>query len=140
MSTLTKYLLLQAPGWLLMALLAIGLRHWIALPLWAAAGLVVLWMVKDLILYPFVRTAYEPDVTTGAKQLVGERGVAQERLAPHGYVYVHGERWQATAEPSNVPLAPGTPVRVRAARGLTLTVTAEVDNGREATPNRTLHH
>jgi membrane protein implicated in regulation of membrane protease activity len=140
MSTLTKYLLLQAPSWLLMALLAIGLRHWIALPLWVAIGLVALWVVKDLVLYPFVRTAYEPNVATGSKRLVGARGVAQEHLAPHGYVQVHGERWRAMAEPRDVPIAPGTPVRVRAADGLTLTVTADTDEASDVTPNRSLPH
>jgi membrane protein implicated in regulation of membrane protease activity len=140
MSTLTKYLLLQVPGWLFIALLAIGLRRWIALPLWVAIGLVVLWVVKDFVLYPFVRTAYEPNVRTGSTQLIGARGVAQQRLAPHGYVYVHGERWRATAEPSDVPIAPGTPVRVRAAHGLTLSVTTDLDDVSEAAPNRNLLH
>jgi membrane protein implicated in regulation of membrane protease activity len=140
MSTLTKYLLLQAPGWLLMAVLAMGLRHGIALPLWAAVGLVALWVVKDFVLYPFVRTAYEPNVKTGSQQLVGARGVAQKGLAPHGYVQVYGELWRAMAEPREVPIAPGTPIRVRAAHGLTLTVTADIDEASDAAPNQRLLH
>ncbi|MGH7966444.1 MAG: NfeD family protein [Candidatus Binatia bacterium] len=125
MSTLTKYILLQVPGWVLMAFLAIGLRHWIALPLWAAVGLFALWVVKDFLLYPLVRTAYASDVKTGSKQLIGARGTAQEPLNPQGYVHVHGELWRAQAEPSDRPIAAGSPVRVQAAHGLTLVVTAD---------------
>jgi membrane protein implicated in regulation of membrane protease activity len=127
MTTLTKYTLLQIPGWLIMALLLIGLRHWIALPLWAAVVLFALWVAKDFVLYPFVRTAYESNAKTGSKQLVGAKGIARERLAPEGYVHVHGELWQAKAEPSNRPIAPGTPVRVRAACGMTLIVGTDGD-------------
>ena len=125
MTTFMKYILLQIPGWVLMALLLIGLLNWIALPLWAAGVFFVVWVVKDFVLYPFVRTAYESHVKTGSEQLIGAQGIAHQRLAPHGYIQVHGELWQATAEPKDKPIASGTPVRVRAAQGLTLIVTAE---------------
>jgi membrane-bound serine protease (ClpP class) len=125
MATLTKYLLMQAPGWALTGLILLGLRDWIGFPLWAGCGLFIMWAVKDLALYPFVRTAYESNVKTGAEQLVGARGVAQEWLSPHGYVQVHGELWRAEVEPSDQLISPRSPVRVRAARGMTLIVTGE---------------
>lgn len=127
MSTLTKYTLLQVPSWLVLALLLVGLRHWIDLPLWAAVGLFALWVVKDFLLYPFVRSAYEPAPQSASKELIGAHGIARERLAPHGYVHVHGELWRATAEPQDRPILPGTPVRVREADGLTLIVSADAD-------------
>jgi membrane protein implicated in regulation of membrane protease activity len=125
MTTFMKYILLQIPGWVLMALFLIGLLNWIALPLWAAGVLFVVWVVKDFILYPFVRTAYESNIKTGSEQLIGAQGIAHERLAPHGYIQVHGELWQAMAEPKDKPIASGTLVCVRAAQGLTLIVTAD---------------
>jgi membrane protein implicated in regulation of membrane protease activity len=131
MTTFVKYTLLQIPGWAIMALLLVGLLNWVTLPLWAAGALFVIWVLKDFLLYPFVRAAYDSNVKTGSEQLVGALGVAHGRLAPHGYVHVHGELWQATAEPKNTPIAPGTPVRVRGAQGLTLVVTADA---REDTP------
>lgn len=134
MTTFMKYTLLQIPSWVIMALLLIGLLNWITLPLWAAGTLFVVWVVKDFLLYPFVRTAYDSNVKTGSEQLIGAKGVAHEQLAPHGYVHVHGELWQATAEPKNKPIAPGTPVRVRAAQGLTLVVTADTNENMPPMP------
>ncbi|MBI2001511.1 MAG: NfeD family protein [candidate division NC10 bacterium] len=57
--------------------------------------------------------------------LLGARAVAQERLAPGGYVLLGGERWRAESLRPHEVIAPGTAVIVRAARGLTLVVEAE---------------
>jgi membrane protein implicated in regulation of membrane protease activity len=109
--------------------------NWVTLPLWAAGLLFFGWVVKDFALYPFVRTAYESNVKTGSEQLIGAQGIAHERLAPHGYIQVHGELWQATAEPKDKPIASGTPVYVRAAQGLTLIVTADTKDNMPPMPS-----
>lgn len=123
MRTLTKYLLLQIPGWVLIALLAFGPGDRVGLPLWAAYALIMVWVVKDLLLYPLVRIAYQSDMRPGAVRLIGARGVAKDQLNPSGYVQVRGELWRAEAEPSAKPIAPQSPIEVRGARGLTLIVT-----------------
>jgi membrane-bound serine protease (ClpP class) len=65
----------------------------------------------------------------GAGGLVGQLGVAKERLAPEGQVLVQGELWRAVAEAG--PFEPGTPVRVLGVDGLTLTVgKAETEGGK----------
>ena len=127
MSTLVKYLLFQLPGWVLAAVILSGLRYWVGIPGWVALGLFVLWVAKDLVMYPLLRTAYESGVKTGAEQLIGTRGVAQSELSPRVYVHVRGELWQAEVKPSDDPLAPGSPVKVLAAEGMTLIVKAEKD-------------
>lgn len=119
---LAKYLVIQIPGWILAAAGLALLRRWIDLPLWAAVGLLLLWVVKDLVLYPFVRRAYEANGRAGAEQLIGAEGVAQEPLAPSGYIRVGGELWRAEAMRTDEPIPPGGRVRVRAVRGLTLLV------------------
>lgn len=139
MSTFTKYVLLQVPSWLILALLLIGLRHWIDLPLWVAVGLFALWVVKDFSLYPFVRSAYESCAPTGSHRLVGAQGVAHKRLDPNGYVQVNGELWRAIAEPSDHPILPGTPIKVREADGLTLVVSADTDATNGGTFSSPLH-
>jgi membrane-bound serine protease (ClpP class) len=58
-------------------------------------------------------------VVTGEQGLVGETGVAQTHLSPHGKVFVHGELWDATA---STPLSPGQLVIVRGVDGLILQV------------------
>jgi membrane-bound serine protease (ClpP class) len=57
--------------------------------------------------------------THGTGGMVGERGVARERLAPSGTVLVRGEYW--TAE-SDVPVEPGERVEVTGVDGLVLRV------------------
>jgi membrane protein implicated in regulation of membrane protease activity len=86
--------------------------------------------VKDVVFYPFVRTAYESGVRTGAERLIGARGVAREALAPRGYVHVKGELWCAEAEAPEASIPPGSRVRVRGTRGLTLIVAEDGDDER----------
>ena len=125
MSTLTKYWLLQVPGWLFAAVVVTGLYYWKGIPIWLALSLFSLWVVKDLVMYPLLRVAYEPGVKTGSEQLVGAKGVAQEELAPHGYVRVRGELWRAEVGQSRSPISVGSPIRVLAAEGMTLIVEAD---------------
>jgi membrane-bound serine protease (ClpP class) len=58
-------------------------------------------------------------VVTGEQGLVGETGVAQTALSPHGKVFVHGELWNAVA---SAPLPVGQMVVVQRIDGLTLYV------------------
>ena len=125
LATWKKYMLFQVPGWVGAAIVLLALMEWFSLPPWMALGLFALWVIKDITLYPLVRTAYESDVKTGVEQLVGERGVAQDRLDPHGMVRVRGELWRAEAEPAGQRIEPNTKIRVTAARGLTLIVSVK---------------
>lgn len=56
---------------------------------------------------------------TGPQALVGATGIAQQPIAPHGQILVHGELWQAE---SRGRIDTGDPVRVCAVNGLTLLV------------------
>lgn len=124
-STLIRYLLFQLPGWVLAAAILTGLRYWAGIPGWVALGLFMLWVAKDLVMYPLLRTAYESGAKTGAEQLIGARGIAQDELSPRGYVRVRGELWRAEVRPSDPPIPRGGPVRVLAADGMTLIVREE---------------
>ena len=69
-----------------------------------------------------VRIAYRArknKVMLGPQALVGATGTAQQPIAPHGQILVHGELWQAE---SSAPIASGESVLVREVRGLTLLV------------------
>jgi membrane-bound serine protease (ClpP class) len=58
-------------------------------------------------------------VMLGPQALVGASGVAQQPIAPHGQILIHGELWLAE---SDSPIGSGESVRVRAVRDLTLLV------------------
>jgi membrane protein implicated in regulation of membrane protease activity len=122
---LTKYLLTQVPGWILVAVGLAVLKRWFGLPLWGAFGLFLLWVVKDLILFRFVRPAYESGGRCGVERLIGVQGIAEERLAPSGYIRVGGELWRAEALQTDKPIPRGSRVRVQAVRGLTLLIQPE---------------
>ena len=135
MTTWTKYLLFQVPGWVLAVLVLLVLIIWINLPIGIAVGLFVLWVVKDVLLYPLLRIAYQSGPKTVVEQLVGLKGVAREHLDPGGYVYVRGELWRAEAENGKPPIEAGSAVRVLAAKGMTLIVATEKDQTRVSPDN-----
>jgi membrane-bound serine protease (ClpP class) len=127
MRPLAKYVLLQIPGWVIVSFVLFALWEWLNLRVELAAGLFALWLAKDILLYRFLRAAYESNAATGAERLVGERALARGDLAPRGYVLVRGELWRAEVSGTDAKIAAGSPVRIVAAQRLTLIV--EADDG-----------
>ena len=140
MGTFRKYVLLQIPGWIVWGLILVGAHSWLNLPLWSGLVLLGLAVGKDFALYPYVRSAYESNVKTGAARLLGTRGQVYQALNPQGYVQINGELWRAEiesvdqkagqperlSEEEALPVLPaGSRVTVRAFRGLTLLVAPE---------------
>lgn len=101
------------------------LHQWAGLSVGIGMTIVLLWVAKDLLLFPFVRAAYEGDERQGADRLIGLQGTAATLLAPDGYVLVHGELWQAESADASQRIQKGAPVRVGATRGFTLVVAAD---------------
>lgn len=122
LSPLVRYVAFQVPGWIIAGLAAFLASGWWGLPAWVAAGIVALWVVKDLALYPLLRSAYEPPAASGVEQLIGSSAVVRAPLDPTGYVLVRGELWRAEVDPAQAPIGEGSLVTVRAARGFTLIV------------------
>jgi membrane protein implicated in regulation of membrane protease activity len=120
--TVAKYILFQLPELSVVCALAIGARSWVGLPDWAAAGIIAVWVVKDVVMFPFVRIAYQPGSPGGATGMVGARGTAQDTLRPSGYVRISAELWRAELRPGSPPVEPGDRIRVLGVRGLTLAV------------------
>lgn len=122
MSTWLRYLLFQIPGWLLAAGVGLALWRWefLSAPL-CVAGFIV-WVLKDLALYPLLRRVYEIDRRTGAQALIGTRGFAQGDLAPAGFVRVRGELWSATALLPKGTISAGTEIEIVGAERMTVIV------------------
>lgn len=72
-----------------------------------------------ILLVRLVLQAQRRVPVTGDQGLVGQRGIADTRLAPDGWVRVLGERWRGVAEG---PVDPGEDVTVTSVEGLTLRV------------------
>jgi membrane-bound ClpP family serine protease len=125
MKTFAKYLLFEIPQWILLALILWVLVETTDLPVWAVQGFFIVWVLKDIAIFPLVRNAYENDAKTGTEQLIGVKATTQDRLDPEGFVRIHGVLWKARAEPADQPINRDTVVTVCAARGLTLIVQTE---------------
>jgi membrane-bound serine protease (ClpP class) len=123
MSTLARYALFQVPGWIVTA--AILMIPWELgwLNLEVAAILFGLLILKDALVYPFVRRAYEPVGSNRVEELIGQLAEVRHELRPEGFVWVRGELWRAEAEDDTI--ATGNRVRVVRTRGLTLIVERE---------------
>jgi len=121
-TALSRYVLYQIPGWLLAVAAAVVLYRRVGLPGWAAVAFVVAWALKDAALYPFLRTAYEPDPRSVIERLVGMVGIAVEPLTPRGYVRVRGELWLAKPTAEDATIGSGHSVTIDAVSGTTLMV------------------
>jgi membrane protein implicated in regulation of membrane protease activity len=125
MRTLHRYLLLQVPGWILAGLLAAIAIERLWLPPALAVGLVALLLLKDLVVYRWVRPAYELDPRSELEKLIGARAVVRQPLDPAGFVWLQGALWRAEVAPAQAPVAAGRTVRIHGVRRLTLLVTPD---------------
>jgi hypothetical protein len=57
MTTFTRSLLFQIPGWVIAAVVLFGLRQWSGLSHWLVVGLFALWVIKILL---FIRFSVNP--------------------------------------------------------------------------------
>jgi membrane protein implicated in regulation of membrane protease activity len=89
----------------------------------AIALLVVVWIGKDLVIYPWVRDAYAGDSQGPKELLLGQTAVVVKPLRPVGVVRLGAELWRAEPEREGIVIPRGRVVRVREVRGLTLVVT-----------------
>ncbi len=120
-----RYILMNVPGMVGFMLVLIIIRHFVSLPLWLFWGLVACWVIKDAVLFPFVRRAYESDEASVTGSMVGKRGTVKTRLDPSGYIQVRGELWRAKRVGDGPPLEVGRHVLVQHMEGLTLYVIPE---------------
>jgi len=122
MSTWQRYLIFQIPGWLIAAAVLLGLSRWKLLPQWLGIVCFFAWVLKDVLLYPLLRRAYQTDVKTGLQALVGARGFAHDDLSPKGFVRVQGELWSAQAFPADQIIVAGTEVEIMSVERMTVVV------------------
>jgi membrane protein implicated in regulation of membrane protease activity len=122
MPTWFRYLLFQIPGWCMAALLLLLLGHYQMISFSGALICFAAWMLKDWILYPWLKSAYKVSTRTGSKTLIGYKGVAESHLAPEGLIRVRGELWRAVASPRDLIIRTGIAVEIIDTDGMTVFV------------------
>ncbi len=120
-----RYVLFQIPSLVLLGVVLWVIRRYVDLPQWFFCGLMLLWVVKDAILFPFVWRAYDRSQERSLHNMIGKKGVAAERLDPSGYIRIQGELWKAELMEGAPPVEKGEPVLVQGIRGLVLLVQGE---------------
>jgi membrane protein implicated in regulation of membrane protease activity len=123
MRVFARYLAFQTVSWAL----GVAVLGWLAyaelLPTWLAIVLFGALVLKDLVLFPLTRKAYEHGPEHGATELLGAEVRVETALSPDGYVRAGPERWRARLSgEGDAPLAEGEVARVRELSGLTLIV------------------
>jgi len=118
----SKYILLQIPGTVLLILIVIAIDRTIGIPTWLLWSIVIGAVLKDIILFPFVWRSYDSRTT---HPMIGSRGVTVEPLSPEGYVRIRGELWQAKLVEGHGTVKEGEAVCVTEAEGIRLTVEPE---------------
>lgn len=121
-STFARYLRYQAPGVVVLAAVLVAAVRFDLVGASTAGGLLLLWVAKDLALYPLLKRAYEPSGHGYPSRLVGKLARARENLAPRGYVGVAGELWRAEARAEDAPIRAGEAVVITGAVGARLLV------------------
>lgn len=117
-----RYSLIQLPELVLLVLVLILIGKWINIPMWATLVIFSLWLIANIIMFPFVWRAYDKD---NPNSMCGSQGIAAERLSPIGYVRIHGEMWRAKVIEGASFIKKGEVVTVTGIRGLTLIVQSD---------------
>jgi membrane protein implicated in regulation of membrane protease activity len=120
--TAVRYFLLQLPGLAAFALSLALLRELAVISSSFLWTLLVVWVAKDIILFPFLWRFYDFNGHPDRFGMTGLRGIASTDLDPQGYVQVRGELWQAVVADGLKRVFKGEDVCVVSADGLKLTV------------------
>lgn len=123
MKPFTRYALLQILGWALVLLVVLLLLRWDWINTTAAVVVIVLWLAKDVLLYPLYLPALaaESAVSPGVEAMVGRVGNCRTEVNGRGMIEVQGERWLARSA-DGTRIAPGLRVQVVGHDGLILQV------------------
>lgn len=122
------------PGTGALVLVLFVVQKWVPIPIWLWTTLILLWIVKEIILFPFVWRAYDTVPSIVSHVMVGAEGVTRERLDPAGYILVQGELWKAEKMVNEPPIEKDCRVRVEKIEGLKLLVAAVQKNDRVRNP------
>lgn len=122
MRIIGRYVLFQIPALLIISTVLILLNHWLDLDFLLILSILLVWIVKDIVLFPFVWKAYDSRGPEPEESMIGQKGVCISALNPSGYVQIRGELWSAQIAEGHKPVKKGETVVVEKKEGLKLRV------------------
>ena len=117
-----RYSLFQIPSLVVITLVVFLIDQWYELSFLIKISAIFGWIVKDIILFPFVKRAYSIKERDKSKMLLNEKGIAVETINPKGYVRINGELWKAELSNINDPIFKNDPIEITEICGLKLKV------------------
>lgn len=120
-----RYVIIQLIETIVPIIVLLWIRRWFDIAGWVVWVIIILWLAKDMALFPLVWRAYDWEGSEKKDSMIGKQGTAKERLDPTGYIRIRGELWQAKIFPGTRPIEIGDAVRVVKKQGLTLFVEAD---------------
>mgnify|MGYP006291068065 CR=1 FL=1 len=125
---LGRYILLQLPVIIILILVYQLSQQYETIPGKYILILLGIWIIKDIVLYPFVWRAYDARLLKAKHTMIGLKGVCIDRLDPEGYIRVRGERWRAQVRDDLSTIKKGERVYIYGNDGLTLLVKTIYEN------------
>jgi membrane-bound ClpP family serine protease len=117
-----RYFFFQLPGLGLIIILLWWLTNKFDLPSIYAAAVFSLWLIKDIVMFPFLWRSYDTASQNVLESMIGRHGTAVDDINPCGYVRIGGEMWRGEVLPGKAPVKKGDSVIVTGVDGLMITV------------------
>jgi len=121
---IVRYAAFQVPELLVVGCALALAVEWELLSIAVARLVFVLWILKDVALFGFVRDSFAPHDGRLPRDPRGSIGVAPDGIGDEAYVRLGAERWRARRVVDCPEIAPGDSFRVVDLDGLTLVVEA----------------
>jgi len=107
-----RYSLFQIPSLIIVILVVFTVHHWYTLNNAVILIIILLWIVKDIAVFPFVWKAYSEKDHDKLSSILKQQGVAIDDINPKGFVKINGEIWQAELVDPHVPITKGQVIEV----------------------------
>lgn len=119
-----RYFLFQLPGTVILVSVMLMVHHNIGFD-WKIFWIVLLvWIIKDIVMFPFIWRSYGTSSETEVHGLRGKKGTVTRKLDPEGYVRIGGELWRAVLDENGIA-EKGERVVVISRQGITVRVKHE---------------
>ena len=117
-----RYAAFQLPELAIVGCVLLLVRRWDLLSAGTAGLIFALWIAKDVLMFPAMRSVYLPGDRGSSQEILGAVGVAHDGLDEDAYVRIGAELWRARRVSGSPPITPGQQFRVVALDGLTVLV------------------
>lgn len=111
-SIVIRYALLQLPAIIIFTLLYWLVNQYFQMPVWLFWVILAGWIIKDILLFPFVWKSYDTRDKDKYAVLTGKTGTVIELPNPIGTVLINGEIWRGRLADPGVLVKKGEKVAV----------------------------